>query len=121
MSHHKCKVRKNQMTVHRMLNRAAEQLGDETLAGILDLMNRQMQYGYRLMFPVLLNSAGVPQQSIALLAHSNDPRLRGIRGLKVSPHANHVFLCLAFSDGAEWLRYAQQITQGFPEQPQFGA
>lgn len=109
------------MKVHRVLNRAAEQLGDETLADILTMLAGEMQYGYRLTFPVLVNDAGVPQQSIALLAQSNDPRLRGINGLTVTPHANHVFLLFAFADGAEWLKYAQQITQGFPEQPQFGA
>ena len=107
------------MNVHKMQNRAAELLGEETHNEILTLLAGQMQFGYRLVFPTFLIGAVKPQLSVALLARANDPRVRRINGLVLSPKADHVFVFMVFAKEAEWLRYAKQVAKVFPEQSQF--
>lgn len=106
------------MKVHKMQNRSAELLGEETHKEILTMLASEMQSGYRLTFPIFSINEVTTLLSVALLARANDPRVRRIKGLAMPPQADHLFLFVAFTNEDEWLKYTKNLLRLFPEQPQ---
>lgn len=107
------------MKIYFVRNRAAERLGDDAYPEVLNMFTRQLENGYRVAFPVV-RKFGKVTQTVALLARSDDSRLKCVKELSPSSDSTHVFCLWAFGNHGEWLRFATQIIAVFPDQPHYG-